>query len=197
MQSRNSVYSHFNRGYTRVYVSGGVVIPEKNKNACTGLKMHYKKKELLEDMRRLGFTDPAKSVMDYYREQVELKLCLGKPAHIFYRDCKITHDYLRYEYCTYASLGREYGVTSQMVGYIIAMITYRLEKRRNDFITTRADKTRDWNKRVAEITETTGKTDWILMVEHMCKQARLAHNKIIKDLAAEGIPDPTELKDNK
>lgn len=47
----------------------------------------------------------------------------------------------------------------------------------------------------------TGKTDWILMVEHMCKQrltiARLAHNKIIKDLAAEGIPDPTELKDNK
>lgn len=42
---------------------------------------------------------------------------------------------------------------------------------------------------------TTGKTDWILMVEHMCKQARLAHNKIIKDLAAEGIPDPTETKD--
>lgn len=118
--------------------------------------MHYKKKELLEDMRRLGFADPAKAVMDYYREQVELKLCLGKPAHIFYRDCKITHDYLRYEYCTYASLGREYGVTKTMVAYIIAMITYRLEKRRNDFITTRADKTRDWNKRVAEITEITG-----------------------------------------
>ena len=41
----------------------------------------------------------------------------------------------------------------------------------------------------------TGKVDYPLMVEHMSRQAKLMGAKIIRDLKREGIPDPTELKD--